>query len=381
MFIDSQKKFITENKQHIANLAKLKADAEKNTIESSNPPTEIAATTIAVDGSTTLDQSSIDETVRLRVAAMESSLAARREAEIAAAITTATAQLQAELITLRQSLEEARASSNAATFDSSNFEIVKKELKLKFSQEKKELLERFEVEKSQLQAAAKKKELEITERLTAEIAKATASSTTLSTPVDIDSLVQAKLVSIDAERSAAQHKAIELAVAEISTKKDLEHETALNLAREQMANEATMKNKLLITKVARLEATVKQQKSLPAGATPNVPTNTTTSNPLPPLVASVTPTAGSSIRGSGGPPSRRGGATLPTVRGAVAGLALKGAARGVRGGRGGVLATLTGVAPETGVSSAPKRGREEGEATAGPLGDLSKRMKGTEETK
>lgn len=316
---------------------------------------------------------------------MELSLAAKREVEITSAVTAATAQLQSELATLRKELEELHKSTSTPSTDLAGIELAKKELENKFETEKKEMLEKFEVEKAKLQADAKQKEIEITQKLTAEITKISntnavgSTNSTSTSPVDIDALVKAKLVAIDAERLVAQQKAIEAAIVEISTKKDLEHERALTLAREQMASEAGIKHRLLLSKVTRLETAAKVQKAAAASSAviPNSITPTRTNSALPPLVATAVTAGGSSTT------SVRGRGVGVGTRGAV-GLSLRGVAAAVRGGRGrgggGVLGALNAAGIEANNNSQiPKRSREEGNEDVTGGGDLSKRMKGAKE--
>ena len=234
--------------EHAASIETLKKDLEAKA--SQGPPP------LATD-------SSVEETVRQRVAQAEALLAADRDAAIAAAVASATSQLvadrdaaiaasvasttsqlQTDLLNLRIELA---AASDPLSASSPDVEAVKAQ----FEEAKQALIANFETVKLQLGAGAKAREAAITERFTAEIAKASAAAKALpatappTPPVDVDALVQAKLAATEKERSMAQAAAIEKAVATALEQQAATHKAALAVALAQVEKMAALKNALL----------------------------------------------------------------------------------------------------------------------------------------
>ncbi|KAK4703148.1 nucleoprotein TPR, partial [Phenoliferia sp. Uapishka_3] len=394
---EDNKKLTIAARSHAAALAKLQKSFEEANDDAIAKAVE-ARIALLPPPPPSPEQASIEDTIASRVAQAEATFKADRDSAIAAAVASATSQLQTELASAKAELESkptVAATDGLPVADPA--ELAK--LKAEFETAKKSMQADFEQVKARLTEEAKVREVEITTRLTAEIAKATeaanktspdASSST-QPPVDVDALVQAKLTEVEAERSAKQRQAIKSAIEEAIKRQKAAHEAELTKAKAKFEEEAVFKNKLLKTQCDKLRAEIV---TLKESATPTASTSAapTTSAPLPALVAqpgiaarlgaqegapAAAPPRG---RGRGaGPPGIPAGRGRGAARGggAAPSLALKGAAAGGPSGakpRGGFLGALLQTSP-----AAPKRPRDSEESgSAGAPDDAAKRLKGNE---
>ncbi|KAI5479511.1 nucleoprotein TPR [Pseudohyphozyma bogoriensis] len=259
------KKFFMEKKNHDKELedknteiATLKKDFEEKNAETIQKAVDERVAAVA--SAPPLSEAQIAEAVQQRVAAAEATLAEGREAAIKEAVSAATTQLEADLAKAR---EELASAATAASGPSDGAELEK--LKSEFEAAKKALEGELESTKTRLGEEAKAREKEVTERLTAEITKANASTSSTEAKVDIDALVQAKLASLETERTAAQKKAIDEAVQTALETERSSHAAALEKVKADVQKEFTMKNQLLQKQIANL----KQKAAAGAGATPS----------------------------------------------------------------------------------------------------------------
>lgn len=342
-----------------------------------------------------------DAAIAAAVASATSQLLADRDAAIAASVASTTSQLQSDLVNLRVELA---ANSGPASAASPDVEVLKAE----FEKAKQALVANFDAVKVQLGAEAKAREVAITERLTAEIAKASAAAKALpaktppAPPVDVDALVQAKLASTEKDRLAAQEAAVAKAVAAALEQQMAAHKADVQAALAQGEKMAGIKNILLQKRIAALEkgASASPKAAPAAASTSKPPPPAAAPAPTRPPGAAGTPSGPSGARkappagaarpgppagrgpqggaqaGRAGPQAVKGGSPGPKVPAAHAAppvlTGIRGAARG-----GGVLGSLIHANAQSNasvVAGAPKRPREE-ESTPSPAGDLAKRLK------
>ncbi|KAL8279842.1 hypothetical protein RQP46_007692 [Phenoliferia psychrophenolica] len=330
----------------------------------------------------TPEAAAVEETIAKRVALAEETFKAERDSAIASAVATATAKLQTDLAAAQAELaaKPTLPASDGPAPAADPAELAK--LQTEFETAKEAMRTEFEQVKLKLNEEAKAREVEITTRLTAEIAKAheasskpSSDSTPAPPPVDVDALVQAKLAEHEKERSASQDQAISAAVEAAVAKLQVAHVAALEAQKVAVVKEFSLQKTLLTSQNQKLKAELAKNK--PAAT----PVASTSATPLPPLVATTgpaiaarlgtpgtTPTPGgprggrgrgTERGGRGGAAPGRGGAAAAAAtpgRGGAAGasLSLRGVAAGAapRGGRGGILGAILGAAQ-------PKRARDD----------------------
>ncbi|KAK4056430.1 Protein mlp1 [Microbotryomycetes sp. JL221] len=376
-------------------------------------------------------EAEIEATVVARVAEVEKRLAEERESAINSAVAAATSPLNEQLTKLKEQLAAAASAATSADSEALN------KLKNEFEATKKKMEEDFETVKVRLGEEAKKREAEITAKLTEEIAKAKeaaaqaeaavatagrASTDAKANAVNVDALVKEKLAATETERAQAQQKAIDEAVAKATASQQETIDQKLAEQKKNLENEATMRTKLLSSKVKKLEAQLAAAKPAAQAGQAGLPAKpSSTSSPQPDTSPAATPaistttnggaaptSATGSARGGGGTALRgrgaaaagrggalagrlnvKGGAAAPAAGGAAQpattappALALKGAAgASARPGPGGVLGGLLGAmnAANASAANAPKRAREDdaqpGAAGQGGQGDATKRFK------
>ncbi|GAA5963338.1 hypothetical protein JCM21900_002043 [Sporobolomyces salmonicolor] len=236
----------------------------------------------------------IAEAAKEKVAAVEAKLTAERDAAIATAVQTATAQLEKDL-------EAARAELATATAAPAVAGSSEEELKKAVETARKEMEVEFEKVKQTMSAESAKREKEIQERLSAEIKKlqeqGASSSLSAAPPPDVDAIVKEKVAAIEKERSAVQQQAIDKAVNEALAKQKEMNEQLLTQTKEQIEKQAAMKNNLLQKsvkglrdKVAALQAQVAG--SAPPAAAAGAPPG---SQPPPAATPAPTPTAAAAL--------------------------------------------------------------------------------------
>lgn len=346
----------------------------------------------------------IEEAVRAGVATAEAAFTASRDSAIAAAVASATTQLQADLAAAQAELAAKPTVVVDGVLSPAADPAELEKLKAEYEASKSSMQAEFDQVKTKLAEEAKVREADITARLTAEISKAVeaakveaakTSTGPAQPPVDVDSLVQAKLASLNAERSAVQKKAVDDAVTAALEKQKAELEDVAKRA-VSGETEATQKNKLLSATIAKLR---EQLKAATGGATPaargppgvpatpavaptpGAPTPTPTPGPVAPKAANN----GAANSGRGGP--RGGHAGGP--RGGRGGQGRGGGAAGgtpPQGGRGGGAAGNTGgrgggAAGSTplpqGLSLRGVAGQNPASGRAAPAGFLSQVLKGS----
>lgn len=308
----------------------------------------------AIETAPAPSDASIEEAVRVKVAAAEATFATERDAAIATAVASATASLQADLATVRAELATA---SSAAPTDSTNTEELNK-VKADFETTKKLMEDEFEQVKGKLIEEAKAREKEITDRLTAEIKKAAESATgSAAPPVDVDALIKTKLDALEGQRAAEQKKAVDDAVAKTTQEQEELFNKKLVEAKASITKEAAMRTTLLTTKLKQMETKLKAATS---GAAP-ASTAPASGLPAKPTPATSTPAASTS---TGSPPAASNGQPATRGRGAARGAARGGRGGGNTGRGGGAAGSTTSTATPT-TSATPATGLSlRGAATA-----------------
>ncbi|GAA5919237.1 hypothetical protein JCM1841_006512 [Sporobolomyces salmonicolor] len=231
----------------------------------------------------------IAEAAKEKVAAVEAKLTAERDAAIATAVQTATAQLEKDLEAARAELANATAAPVVAGSS-------EEELKKAVETARKDMEAEFEKVKQTMSAESAKREKEIQERLSAEIKKlqeqGASSSSSAVPPPDVDAIVKEKVAAIEKERSAVQQQAIDKAVNEALAKQKETNEQLLTQTKEQIEKQAAMKNNLLQKSVKGLRDKVAALQAQVAGSAPPAAAGAPPgSQPPPPATPALTSTA------------------------------------------------------------------------------------------
>ncbi|GAA5982753.1 hypothetical protein JCM11641_007777 [Rhodosporidiobolus odoratus] len=262
----------------------------------------------------------ISEAAKKKVAAAEAQFVTQRDEAIAAAVKTATEQLEKDLATVRTELETAKAASVLPTADGvvpsstgTGDQEVKKAVEAAVETARRELEANFEKIKESMAAESSKREKEVSERLTTALRKAqqqasaAASAAPSSAPLpNVEALVQEKVAELDKERTKAQQQAVEKAVGEALEKQAQAHYKLLQETKEQIETQAALKNSLLHKTVQGLRKKLADQAGAPSATKPAA---VTTAIPAAPASTPIVPPPGLPAKPGTAKPANTNGAT------------------------------------------------------------------------